>query len=83
MNGAMKKSRGHGSVAGAILGTVSREALHESGRPVEVAEAIARSLQKRGLQVDLRPAAEVDEIDPHQAVVLGGSLYFGRCTEMR
>src|SRR5205823_5739554 len=44
----------------------------------EVAEAIAGSLREQGLGVDLRPAADVGDLDRYSGVVLGGALYMGR-----
>jgi menaquinone-dependent protoporphyrinogen oxidase len=43
-----------------------------------VAAAIAESLAGRGLDVDLRAAAEVEDLRGYDAVVLGGALYVGR-----
>jgi menaquinone-dependent protoporphyrinogen oxidase len=48
------------------------------GSTQEVAEAIAQRLRKKGLEVELRRAAEVEELTPYDGVVLGGALYFGR-----
>jgi menaquinone-dependent protoporphyrinogen oxidase len=48
------------------------------GSTREVAEAIARTLEDEGLEPELRPAGEVDDIEPFAAVVLGGCLYMGR-----
>jgi menaquinone-dependent protoporphyrinogen oxidase len=47
------------------------------GSTQEVAEAIARRLRMAGLEVDLRPAAEVGDVTSYKGVVLGGALYFG------
>jgi menaquinone-dependent protoporphyrinogen oxidase len=44
----------------------------------EVARAIAGRLRSHGLEVDVAPAAEVDDLDGYDAVVLGGALYLGR-----
>jgi menaquinone-dependent protoporphyrinogen oxidase len=43
-----------------------------------VAEQIGHVLVDEGLQVVVRPAAEVREVDEFGAVVLGGALYMGR-----
>jgi menaquinone-dependent protoporphyrinogen oxidase len=44
----------------------------------QVAEAVAGVLREEGLDVDLRPAAAVGDVEPYAAVVLGGALYMGR-----
>jgi len=51
------------------------------GSTQEVAEAIARRLRMGGLEVEVRRAAEVDDLTPYEGVVLGGALYFGRWHE--
>ena len=48
------------------------------GSTLEVAEAVAETLAERALDVDVRLAAGVKELDPYGAVVLGGALYMGR-----
>lgn len=48
------------------------------GSTQEVAEAIAERLRSHGLQIELRPAAEVDRLEDYAGVVLGGALYTGR-----
>jgi menaquinone-dependent protoporphyrinogen oxidase len=48
------------------------------GSTREVAKAVAETLAERGLQVDVRPAGEVEDLGPYDAVVLGGALYTGR-----
>jgi menaquinone-dependent protoporphyrinogen oxidase len=48
------------------------------GSTKEVAVFVAKRLRGHGLVTDLRPAAEVDDLAPYDAVVVGGSLYFGR-----
>ncbi len=48
------------------------------GSTREVAEAIAETLAEEGLLAEVRAAAEVDDIAPYAAVVLGGSLYMTR-----
>jgi menaquinone-dependent protoporphyrinogen oxidase len=50
----------------------------KKGSTEEVAAFVATRLREHGLDVDLRPAAEVEDVSPYGAVVLGGSLYFGR-----
>jgi menaquinone-dependent protoporphyrinogen oxidase len=61
-------------MAGSIL--VAHATKYGSTR--EVAEAVAETLAERGLPVQVRPAAEVDEVGSHAGVVLGGGLYAGR-----
>jgi menaquinone-dependent protoporphyrinogen oxidase len=48
------------------------------GSTREVAQALAETLRDNGLQVDTRPAAEVDDVASYEGIVLGGSLYVGR-----
>jgi len=47
------------------------------GATREIAEAIGRALEKRGLAVDVRPAAEVGRLEGYGGVVLGSALYSG------
>lgn len=51
------------------------------GSTQEVAEAVAERLRASGREVDLRHAADVDDLTPYGGVVLGGSLYVGRWHE--
>jgi menaquinone-dependent protoporphyrinogen oxidase len=51
------------------------------GSTREVAEALAKKLRMSEREVELRPAADVDDLTPYDGVVLGGSLYFGRWHE--
>ena len=51
------------------------------GSTREVAEAVAATLARQGLEVELRPAAEVGALEDYDGVVLGGSLYMGRWHE--
>lgn len=51
------------------------------GSTQEVAEAVAERLRGGGREVDLRRAADVDDLTPYGGVVLGGSLYVGRWHE--
>ena len=48
------------------------------GSTQEVAEEIARRLRMARLEVELRPATDVEDVTPYEGVVLGGALYFGR-----
>ena len=51
------------------------------GSTTEVATFVAERLRARELLVDVRPAAEVEDLAFYDGVVLGGSLYFGRWHE--
>jgi menaquinone-dependent protoporphyrinogen oxidase len=51
------------------------------GSTKEVAEALAERLRKDGRVVEVRRAADVDDLAPYRGVVLGGSFYFGRWHE--
>jgi menaquinone-dependent protoporphyrinogen oxidase len=48
------------------------------GSTEEVAYAIGAHLRDAGHDVDIRDAAVVTDVEPYDAVVLGGSLYMGR-----
>jgi menaquinone-dependent protoporphyrinogen oxidase len=48
------------------------------GSTQEVAEQIAAALRDRGLNVDVRPARQVQTLEGYRAVVLGAPLYIGR-----
>ena len=48
------------------------------GSTREVAEAVAETLGEQRLDVSVRAAAEVRELDNYDGVVLGGALYMGR-----
>ncbi|HEV7566544.1 MAG TPA: flavodoxin domain-containing protein [Microbacteriaceae bacterium] len=48
------------------------------GSTEEVARAIGAHLRDAGRAVDIRDAAVVTNVQPYDAVVLGGSLYMGR-----
>ncbi|MFC9246124.1 flavodoxin domain-containing protein [Streptomyces sp. NPDC057136] len=49
-----------------------------NGSTAEIARVIASVLRDSGLETDVRPAAEVGDVAPYDAVVLGGALYTGR-----
>jgi menaquinone-dependent protoporphyrinogen oxidase len=49
---------------------------HESTH--EVADAIAARMRIRGANVEVRPADEVESLEPYGAVIVGGALYAGR-----
>ena len=48
------------------------------GTTREVAESIARTLEERGLAVEVGEAKRVREVGRHDAFVVGGGLYMGR-----
>lgn len=50
----------------------------KKGSTKEVAEAVALRLEGAGFETTLLPAAEVDELDDVDSVVIGGALYMGR-----
>ena len=45
------------------------------GSTEEIARAIGWTLEGTGLEVDVRPAADVRDVGPYEAVVLGGAVY--------
>jgi menaquinone-dependent protoporphyrinogen oxidase len=47
------------------------------GSTQEVAERVAGLLRREGLEVDLKPAREVQSLEGYGAVVLGAPLYIG------
>jgi menaquinone-dependent protoporphyrinogen oxidase len=61
-------------MAGTILVTYGTK--HGSTR--DVASAVAETLQERGLEVDMLPAARVDDLSSYAGVVIGGAIYMGR-----
>ncbi|MDX3458619.1 flavodoxin domain-containing protein [Streptomyces sp. ME02-8801-2C] len=48
------------------------------GSTAEIAQRIGEVLTKEGLTADVRPAADVADLAPYDAVVLGSGLYAGR-----
>jgi menaquinone-dependent protoporphyrinogen oxidase len=44
----------------------------------QVAEVVADVLRDDGLDVDVRPASAVTDVEPYDVVVIGGALYMGR-----
>jgi menaquinone-dependent protoporphyrinogen oxidase len=50
----------------------------KKGSTAEVATFVGRRLRERGLVVDVRKAAEVENLAFYDGVVLGGSIHFGR-----
>ncbi len=49
-----------------------------TGSTVGVAEAIGKTLTEDGLDVDVRPMAEVDDVTPYRAVVAGSAIHANR-----
>src|ERR1700761_9396595 len=48
------------------------------GSTAEIAETVAATLRRAGLDVDLKPAVEVQSLEPFDAVVLGSAVYMKR-----
>ena len=48
------------------------------GSTQEVAEAVATTLRKDGLEVDIQPMRKVRTLEGYRAVVLGAPIYMGR-----
>jgi menaquinone-dependent protoporphyrinogen oxidase len=48
------------------------------GSTREIAEAVGAEITRAGLAVDVRPAADVIDVEPYAAVVVGSALYFAR-----
>lgn len=48
------------------------------GSTEEVAYAVAETLEAGGLEVETRPARDVDDVTAYAGVVVGGSIYMGR-----
>jgi menaquinone-dependent protoporphyrinogen oxidase len=61
-------------MAGSIL--IAYATKHGSTR--EVADSLADALREHDLEVTTLPAAQVNDLSPYDAVVIGGSLYTGR-----
>jgi menaquinone-dependent protoporphyrinogen oxidase len=47
------------------------------GGTAGIAELVGNALTDAGFQVDVRPAPEVANLDPYNAVILGGAIYTG------
>jgi menaquinone-dependent protoporphyrinogen oxidase len=60
-----------------MTGTILVAYASRYGSTREVAESIAGTLREKGLRVDVRAAAEVDDLDGYSGVVLGGGIYIG------
>ena len=52
------------------------------GSTQEVADAIGRRLRKSGLEVELRCAAEVEDLTPYDGIVIRAALYSAGGTKM-
>jgi menaquinone-dependent protoporphyrinogen oxidase len=50
----------------------------KKGSTEEVARSIGGLLRDAGQEIDVRDAAVVMDVDPYDAVIIGGSLYMGR-----
>lgn len=50
----------------------------KNGSTAEIAGWIAEALRERGVEADVRPAGDVPDTDPYDAVILGAGLYAGR-----
>ena len=48
------------------------------GSTSEIAEAIAKTMREKGVEVDLQPASQVRSLDAYDAVILGAPLYLYR-----
>lgn len=48
-----------------------------AGSTVEVAKAVGEEIAKSGLQVDVRPLNEVDDLEAYDGVVVGGPMIMG------
>jgi menaquinone-dependent protoporphyrinogen oxidase len=47
------------------------------GSTEEIAERIAATLQRSGIETDLKPVEAVRDVEPYAAVVLGSAIYYG------
>jgi menaquinone-dependent protoporphyrinogen oxidase len=47
------------------------------GSTEEIAERIAATLRRSGLDTDLQPVEAVRDVEPYTAVVLGSAIYYG------
>ncbi|GAA1899259.1 flavodoxin domain-containing protein [Actinomadura bangladeshensis] len=50
----------------------------ERGGTAEIADWIGAALRQAGVEADVRPAGEVQNLDRYDAAVVGGALYEGR-----
>ncbi|MFI5806722.1 flavodoxin domain-containing protein [Streptomyces sp. NPDC051561] len=49
-----------------------------NGSTAGIAEAIGDALRAQGMEAQVRPAAEVEDVTSYDLVVVGGALYMGR-----
>ena len=61
--------------------TVLVAAASKHGATREIAEAIARELEARGVEADVADVELVDEVGGYEAVVLGSAIYMGTWLE--
>ncbi len=47
------------------------------GATKEIAEKIGEVLRKAGLQIDILPVVDIQDLTPYQAVILGSAIYIG------
>jgi menaquinone-dependent protoporphyrinogen oxidase len=47
------------------------------GSTEEIAERIAATLRRSGIETDLQPVEAVRDVEPYTAVVLGSAIYYG------
>ncbi|MCK2219458.1 flavodoxin domain-containing protein [Actinomadura sp. ATCC 31491] len=50
----------------------------KNGSTAGIADMIAATLMREGVEAEARPAGTVRDVTPYRAVVLGGALYSGR-----
>jgi menaquinone-dependent protoporphyrinogen oxidase len=58
--------------------TVLVTAASKHGATREIAERIGADLTRWGLQVEVRKLADVDDVTPYEAVVLGSAIFYGK-----
>jgi menaquinone-dependent protoporphyrinogen oxidase len=50
----------------------------KNGSTQGIAEAVGAALRTYGIDAEVHPASEVEDVSPYDTVVLGGALYAGR-----
>ncbi|GGR36943.1 flavodoxin domain-containing protein [Streptomyces roseolus] len=50
----------------------------KNGSTAEIAHVVASVLRDEGLEAEVRPPSEVEDVAPYDAIVIGGALYMGR-----
>jgi len=58
--------------------TVLITAASKHGATQEIAERIGADLSERGIEVEVRKLADVDDLRPYDAVVLGSAIFYGK-----